>query len=206
MPGLNLGIGNMKEFQQIKDWLQLVPFLTKEDLDLFEPFLCLKKFDANQIMLSAGDVCRELCFVNSGLFRMYYLSDGKEINISFVFENEFVADYESFICQKPSRFFIEAMEASVVMPFSHELLMHAYSTSKNWERFGRMKAEEVARTTSGRVESFLSMEGKERYLQLVKERPYIFERVSLYHIASYLGMERESLSRIRKAIITEKRK
>ncbi len=194
----------MKGVEQIKAWMESVPFLTKEDLDLFEPFLSVTTFAEKQLLLSEGEICREICFVTSGLFRIYYLSDGKEINTGFFFENEFVVDYESFINQKPSRFYIEALEDSVVIPLPHDLLMHAYNTSKNRERFGRMKAEEVARMTAERVESFLFMDGKARSLWLVKERPNIFERVSLYHIASCLGMERESLSRIRKAIVTRK--
>jgi CRP-like cAMP-binding protein len=144
-------------------------------------------------------------FVNSGLFRMYYLSHGKEINTNFFFENNFLVDHDSFINQKPSRYFIQALEDSEIIAIDYQLLQKAYTSSKNWERFGRLTSELHIKMLAERVESFLFMEGKDRYLQLVKTHPCIFERVPLYHIASYLGMERESLSRIRRKITEERR-
>jgi CRP/FNR family transcriptional regulator len=195
----------MGDFQKIKGWLQDFSFLTEEDYDFFEPFLMLKKIAPQEVILSEGQVCREMAFVNSGAFRLYYLSDGKEINSHFFIENDFMADFNSFLQQKPSRYFLQALESAEMVTFDAQLLQQAYDSSKNWERFGRLMAEYSYKITVERVESFLFMDGKERYLRLLESRPYIFERVPLYHIASYLGMERESLSRIRKKIIRERR-
>ncbi|MEI6758256.1 MAG: Crp/Fnr family transcriptional regulator [Chlorobium sp.] len=195
----------MSDFQEIRGWLENFPFLTKEDYDFFEPFLTLKKIGAQEVVFAEGQVCREMAFVNSGAFRLYYLADGKEINSHFFLENEFMADFNSFLQEKPSRYFLQALEPSEIVTFDSQLLQNAYDSSKNWERFGRLMAEYSYKITVDRVESFLFMDGKERYLKLLESRPHIFERVPLYHIASYLGMERESLSRIRKKITQERR-
>lgn len=195
----------MSDFQKIRVWLQNFPFLTGDDYDFFEPFLTLKKIEAQEITLSEGQVCREMAFVNSGVFRLYYLSDGKEINSHFFLEHEFMADFNSFLQQKPSRYFLQALEPAEMVTFDAQLLQKAYDSSKNWERFGRLMAEYSYKITVERVESFLFMDGRQRYLRLLESRPHIFERVPLYHIASYLGMERESLSRIRKKITQERR-
>ena len=84
-------------------------------------------------------------------------------------------------------------------------LEKAYHLSKNWERFGRIMAEKSCQLTTERMESFLFLNGEQRYLQLLATKPHIFEQIPLYHIASYLGLERESLSRLRKKIVENAR-
>ncbi|MFN8355641.1 MAG: Crp/Fnr family transcriptional regulator [Spirosomataceae bacterium] len=190
----------MDEFKIFKNWLRHVSFLTEKDCSLFEPFLKTKNINAKEHFLTEGKVCLEIGFINKGCFRTYYLADGKEINTHFAFENEFVTDYDSFLESKPSRYFIQALENAEIVTFNLSALQDAYNQSQNWERFGRMIAEQSYKLTTQRVESFLFLDGEQRYLELLKHQPYIFDRIPLYHIASYLGLERESLSRLRKKI------
>lgn len=190
----------MSEFEGFKNWLKHVSFLTEADCDLFEPFLKTKQLRAKEHFLLEGKVCTEIGFINRGCFRTYYLSDDKEINTRFVFENDFVVDYDSFLEVKSSRYFIEALEDSEIVTFNLQALLNAYNQSQNWERFGRIMAEQSYKITTQRVESFLFLDGEQRYLHLLKNEQQIFDRIPLYHIASYLGMERESLSRLRKKI------
>lgn len=191
----------MKKFNNFKIWLDNLSYLTEKDYDLFEPFLTSKIVENKQIILSQGNICKEMGFISKGSFRIYYLlNDGKEINIQFCFENEFLVDFESFLHQKPSLYYIQALEKSEIFTFDLKTLINGYNKSKNWERFGRTMAEKVASITAERVQSFLFMDGEERYIHLLKTQPQIFERVPLYQIASYLGLERESLSRLRKKI------
>ena len=190
----------MTEFKIFKDWLTNMSFLTEEDCSLFEPYLKTSRFEKKDYFLNEGKICRYVGFINKGCFRTYYLSDGKEINTQFVFENEFVTDYDSFLQSKPSRYFIQALEDSEIVTFNLIALQNAYNQSQNWERFGRMVAEQSYKLTTQRVESFLFLDGEQRYLDLVKNQPQILDRIPLYHIASYIGLERESLSRLRRKI------
>lgn len=190
----------MNDFKIFKEWLSNLPFLTEKDCTLFEPFLKIKNYSAKEHFLMAGYVCQEIGFINQGCFRTYYLSDGKEINTQFVFENEFVTDYDSFLQTKPSKYFIQVLEDAEIVTFNLHALQNAYNASQNWERFGRIMAEQSYKMTTQRVESFLFLDGEQRYLELLKNQSHILDRVSLYHIASYLGLERESLSRLRKKI------
>ncbi len=190
----------MNNFEIFKQWLKRVSFLTDEDCSLFEPYLKNKRLTAKEHFLMEGKVCHEIGFVIKGCFRTYYALDGKEINTHFTFEHEFVTDYDSFLRHKPSRYFIEALEDAELLTFDSSALQSAYDHSKNWERFGRMMAEQAYKQSSERVETFLFLDGKQRYLNLLKHQPHIFDRVPLYHIASYLGLERESLSRLRRKV------
>jgi CRP-like cAMP-binding protein len=190
----------MNKLTQFKSWLKNVSFLTETDCNLFEPSLQTRKIKNKDIILREGQVCKELGFINNGVFRMYYLSDGKEINTHFSFENEFVVNYDSFLQEAPSRYFIQALEDAEIVTFNLPTLQSAYNQSQNWERFGRIMAEYSYKLTTKRVEGFMFMDAEQRYLQMMKETPHFLERVPLYHLASYLGVERESLSRLRKKI------
>lgn len=167
---------------------------------MFEPYLVKRSIISKEIYLAEGKICRDMGFINSGAFRMYYLSDGKEINLHFSLEDDFVVEYDSFLEQKPSRYYIQALEESEIVIFNLEVLQKAYHKSHNWERFGRLMAENAYKMMARRTESFLFLNGEQRYTALLQNNPHIFERISLYHIASYLGMERESLSRLRRKL------
>ncbi|MDX2247279.1 MAG: Crp/Fnr family transcriptional regulator [Bacteroidia bacterium] len=193
----------MSNFPKFKNWLTQVSFLTEEDCVMFEPFLRTKTYRNKSFFLVEGNICKEIGFINSGGFRTFYLQDGKEINTQFVFENQFVVDYDSFLQEKRSRYFIQATEDAEVVTFSLNTLQNAYQQSQNWERFGRIMAEESYKIVTRRVESFLFLDGKQRYQQLLENEPYLFDRLPLYHIASYLGLERESLSRLRRKMVNK---
>lgn len=190
----------MHEFTPFRNWLKKFSFLTDEDCDLFEPHLRVIQINKKDFLLREGQVCRTLGFINYGVFRMYYLADGKEINTHFTFENDFVVNYHSFLQATPSRYFIEALEDAEIVAFNLETLQRAYDQSQNWERFGRIMAEQSYKLTTSRVEGFMFMDAEERYLEMMKTTPHLLDRIPLYHLASYLGIERESLSRLRKKI------
>lgn len=194
----------MEKYPQFKAFLRKFSFLTREDCNLFEADLCLEDVVKRDYLLKEGQVCRLLGFVNKGCFRIFYLQDGKEVNTQFIFENDFVVDYDSFLNHKMSRYYIQALEDAEIVTFNSETLYKAYDLSQRWERFGRLIAEKAYQLTTTRVESFLFKNAEERYLEAL-QIPSLFERVPLYHIASYLGIERESLSRLRKKIAEKKR-
>lgn len=190
----------MSNFKQFKQWLKNVSFLTEADCNLFEPSLQIKECKNKDIFLREGQVCKELGFINRGAFRMYYLSGGKEINTHFSFENEFVVNYDSFLQETPSKYFIQAIDYAEIVTFNLKTLQDAYNQSQNWERFGRIMAEYSFKLTTKRVEGFMFMDAEQRYRQMINDSPHFLERVPLYQLASYLGIERESLSRLRKKI------
>ncbi|NTV01616.1 MAG: Crp/Fnr family transcriptional regulator [Chlorobiaceae bacterium] len=185
----------------LKSWLEHNhPFLEESDIEFFRPFLVEKGIDRDDYVLKAGERCRELSFIATGVFRMFCILDGKEVNIHFFTEHEFMADFGCFLSQSPGRYYIQALEKAQLVSFGHDILSQAYDRSKNWERLGRLMAERFACMVTDRLEKFLFMDGMERYLCLLRENPGIFDRVPLYHLASYLGMERETLSRIRQRL------
>lgn len=176
-------------------------FASSENLFLFKAY---KKGTCFNIRDS---ICKNLAFVTKGLFRIYYIDPktNEEINLYFFFEKQFMVSFKSFIAQIPCYYTIEAMEDSEVLQISHPDLVHLFKTSHKWECFGRILAEQYFYGSQARTESFIFNTPEERYLQLIKTNPQIFERVSLLHIASYIGVKSQSLSRIRRRLTKVKK-
>lgn len=181
-------------------WLRTVQRFDDADCEIFLPHLHVRKVAAHGHLIEVGNICREIGFVDRGTLRMYYLADGKEINTAFFFPQDFAVDYGSFLNGTISRYTIEALTDCELITFGPDALRMAYERSHRWERFGRIMAEYAYAQATARIESFLFMDAMERYKDLLKNRPHVLEQIPLYHVASYLGLERETLSRIRHRI------
>ena len=145
------------------------------------------------------NVCKHLGFVLNGVFRTYYTNDnGEEKNVFFCSDHQIVVAYKSFVEQSPCNYFTEALADSNILYIHIDQLQQLYQQSHQWERFGRMVAEKAFGLAMTKAEAFMFRSPEERYLELIDQHPDIFNRVPLYHIASYLGIQGPSLSRIRK--------
>ncbi len=187
-------------FNAIKDHIASFVDVPDNDFSAFEKGLKLKNIKKGDFFVKEGQVCDFIGFINSGLFRMFYILNGKEINLHFFLTNEFVVVYNSFLTNAPSKFYIEALEDAELVVFYRNHVETNYKLYHSWERFGRKIAEHVYLGVEERTHTFLFMNAEERYLHLMQTKPQVFQKVQLYHIASYLGIERESLSRLRKKL------
>lgn len=171
------------------------------EIDFIRPHLTLKEIKKGDFYLKNGEVQTQMGYVCSGLFRRYYINEkGNEITTGFTKENEYVTDYPAFIRQKPTKYFLQCLEPTIIINLPYNIIQESYKKSKNSEKQGRLIAESVLTILSDRVESFLFLTAEERYLNFISENPDLMNRISLTHLSSFLGIERQSLSRIRKRI------
>ncbi len=183
----------------ISFYRSLVPNFTKSELDFIIPNLEYKILKKNEIYLNQGKVQKKIAFVTQGLLRQYYIdSNGKEISVGFTSENNFSTDYNAFIQQIPSSYTIKSIEPTTLIELDYKIIQDGYTKYKNYERFGRLIAEKVLQQRQKKIESLLFDTAELRYLHFLKENPTLFNRISLSHLSTYLGIERQSLSRIRK--------
>jgi CRP-like cAMP-binding protein len=191
-----------KGFQKFIDYYSsLSGNLNLEEVNFFEANFSVQRFHKKEFFLKSGSIQRVMGFVVKGLFRRYYIDEnGKEITSYFLNENNFVTDYPAFIKQQPTKFYIEALEPTLIMTLSYQKIQEGYSRFKNFEKFGRLIAEDALIIQTKRIENFLFMKPEERYLDFIKNNNGIMDRISLSHLSSLLGIERQSLSRIRKRI------
>ena len=155
-----------------------------------------------QSILHRGDVCTHYSFVVEGCFRMYYADrDGKEHNVKFAIEGEWIADIGSFHSSKPSAFDIEAIETSSILRISREDLIELYVEHPQFDRHFRVEIENEFIELQQRVRHSIGSTATERYIDFVECHPKLLNRISSVHIASYLGMTPEFLSKIRKGML-----
>jgi CRP-like cAMP-binding protein len=147
-------------------------------------------------------VCKYLGFVSHGVFRSYIIDEktGEEKNVFLYSGNQFVVSFKSFINQIPCDYHTQALTDAGVLCIHINDLLSLYKQSHAWERFGRLLAQQAFNVVMDRTESFLFKTPEERYLDLIKHHPDIFNSIPLYHISSYLGIQGPSLSRIRKRL------
>ena len=117
-----------------------------------------------------------------------------------MFANEWAGDYSSFLRKKKATFNISALEDSVVFVLYYDSIQKAYDKSKTFERLGRIIAESLFLAFESKSASFLIKNPEERYIDLVTTRPEILEKIPLKYISSMVGIQPESLSRIRKRV------
>ena len=153
------------------------------------------------MILSPPDTCKFIAFIKEGSMRSYHRNDNLiETNLLLQSENQFITDYESFINQKPSTLWIQSIEKGEAIYLDQEGLYSLYDTSFYWNKFGRIISEQIFINSKRRTEQLLFMTPKERYLLLMKTQPDYFQKYSLKHISSYLGITPQSLSRIRNQV------
>lgn len=145
-----------------------------------------------------GEVCRHIYLVESGIIRATQLKDGKEINLYFRFEGEFVTNLKSLRTGSPSEYSLQAIDISETVGFSKEALFNAYQESAEVESWGKQVVEQMLIEQEEHSTFFKLYSPEERYAYLLAHQPSLIQRVSLSHLASYIGITRESLSRIRK--------
>lgn len=168
-------------------------------------FWDIKRYEKGDYYNQHHQVCKHLGFIISGVFRTYYIDQksGEEKNVFFYSKNQPVVSFQSFIHQLPCNYFTQAMTDAVVVTIHIDHLRTLYREVHSWERFGRILAEMAFSVSMQRTESFLFQTPEERYLDLIRIHPDIFQAVPLYHISSYLGIQGPSLSRIRKRLVEQ---
>ena len=162
-----------------------------------------KTYKKGDFFLAEGQICKQVGFVAKGLMRYYINHDGEEKTYGFSQENNYVCNYKSFLPQSPSSKIIQALEDSDVLVISHNDLQIFYSSVHEGERFGRIAIEAVFIQMLQDITSFYTETPKLRYERFLKNHADLQQRISQYHIASYVGVKPQSLSRIRKRISTQ---
>ena len=176
----------------------LVPFTTEELNDISSHFK-KESVAKNQVLVRQGDVCKSLYFVEKGMGRSYYLNEnGKEITQWFFGVGKFMSSVDSFFQQTQSLYHLEVLQDSVLYSISKDDIDQLFAKYHKMEKLGRLVTIEMLTKMVVKLNALQFQTAKERYDYMLTEFPDIAYQVPLGHMASYLGMTQETLSRIRK--------
>ncbi len=161
----------------------------------------LKTFKKGEVVAREGQYSKKAYLIIEGCARAYYLKDGKDISDWFTFENQFASAIVSFFSERPSPHYVEFVEDSVAYEFSKDTVDHLSAKYHDFERFISKVVTETMLGLCQRLNSIQFNKAEDRYKHLLTIYPDITNRIPLTHIASYLGITLETLSRIRSATV-----
>jgi len=191
------------EYTPLRKYVTRFVNVTDEEWRQHEVVLRRRNLKKGEWIIQQGQICQHVSFINYGSFRIYNMVKGEEVTSDFRFEGNYITDYRSFLTQKPSTEYIIALEDSEVMELHHNDMQVLYEKVPSWQKYGRLIAEFLYIKAVDRAQSLLFDSPEELYIRLMKERPKVIENMPLRYIASYLGIQPESLSRIRKRLMSQ---
>ncbi|MEM1321818.1 MAG: Crp/Fnr family transcriptional regulator [Bacteroidota bacterium] len=172
--------------------------LEEREFDLFAQKLIPKRYAKQEYLHQTGEVCKYTYFVNKGLLRLYDIDDkGLEKNTLFAKEEWWVSDLYSFHSQKPGFYFLQALEETEVFQLSKHHLESLLLDIPKLERFFRILHINAFIAQQERVLFMISKSAEDRYLDFIKKYPSAELRISQRHIASYLGITPQFLSKMK---------
>lgn len=176
----------------------LIPFSDDELGDIISNFE-MENITKNSMLIKQGEVSKKLYFVEKGMGRSYYLKeDGKEVTQWFFGVGKFMGSVDSFFQQSPSLYYLETLEDSIVYSISRDKMDYLFFKYHKMERLGRLVSIEMLTKVVNKLNAIQFQTARERYEYMLAEFPDISHHVPLGHVASYLGMTQETLSRIRR--------
>jgi len=179
--------------------------ISEEEFNFCKTLFIPKKLRKRQFLLQEGDVCKYTSFVEKGMLRTYTVDEkGNEPILQFSSEGWWIADLYSFLTDEPSHYNIEALEDCELLQItkpSWEILLEKIPV---FERYFRILIQNNLIATQRRLMGAMSETAEEKYLKLIDNFPGCLQRVPQHMIASYLGITRETLSRIRKQLAARK--
>ena len=159
----------------------------------------------NQYIIQQGDICKTLNFVVSGCTKTFYLGEeGGEHIMMFSVENWWVSDLGSFISQLPADYNVLCIENTELIQIQYKDLEELYAEIPKLNLFFRKILEQALVASQKRIIRNFSLSAKERYIIFKELYPEIYKRVPQYMIASYLGITKEFLSKIKKQLLLDK--
>lgn len=184
--------------QQLIDYIKEI--ITPTDEELATILACFKPMEVekNELLVMQGQTSQRTFFVGQGCLRIFFITeDGQEATRYIAFENNFATCLSSFIAKAPSLEFVQALIPSSLLYITHKDFYHLLEIIPSWEKFYRHYLEKAYVNNTNRLMSFLALDAKERYRQLLETNPEVVQRLPNKIVATYLNISQETLSRLK---------
>jgi len=181
----------------IFDNLNLSDQISSDFFEDFSKLMTFQELPSKYLLHREGTICDQFFILHKGLARAYYHKDAKDITAHFAIENTTITAIDSFIQRKKSRYNIELLEDTSLSYINHNEWKKLLEDKPHYEKYARIFLENIYIDIAERIEDLLFHSAKERYVKLNNKFPSLQQRVNLGHIASYIGITQETLSRIR---------
>jgi CRP-like cAMP-binding protein len=193
-------------YENLRKHLERRISLRDDEFEMISKKFIIKKFKKKEIIAKAGEVCQYQGYINFGCTRTFYTDEkGHEHVVQLGFEDWWLGDLMSFITGGPADYTIEALEDSELFMFDRCDMEFLYASVPKLERSFRILIQNALVALQHRMIANMSRSAEQRYTELITKYPQLELRIAQHHIASYLGITPEALSRIKKSIIEKQR-
>ena len=175
--------------------------IDKESLESIVSSFEVKTIKKGEYFLKSGRICRQMAFIKSGYLRMYDIADGKEITFWIGSNGKFITSLSSFIFETDNFWNIQAITDCEVLVISRQKHFELCKQQPKWLEFDNLLLAHSFALLEKSMFSQLHTTAQQRFENLLKEEPTLFNNVPLQYIASMLGITPESLSRLRKNLV-----
>ena len=187
---------------ELQHYIQEYFGITSHHLNQISELFYEEEMKKDEFMVEEGSYCQKLSFVRSGFIRIYRTHEDKEITQWISVEGDFVTELSSLVFNTRSRWNIQMITDCELYSINKSDYQRLGNLVPEWEKLEKLFLAKCFVMLENRVFSFLSMTAEERLLQLIETRKEVLNQVQLTYIASMLGMTPETLSRIRKKLIS----
>lgn len=194
--------GSLNIMQNLLKYIRSLTSFSDESWMMLQPALSERHYKKNEMMLQKGEICQSLFYIGKGFCKSYYEINGVIKNTGFFFENEIATNINSFGSGHPSEFNIIACEELYTVAFDKIKLFEAAGKNPEIETLGRHCIRQFASRQEEFSNLFKLYTAQERLEYFETKYPEMLQRISLTQLASFLGVARETLSRIRKRRIS----
>ena len=187
---------------ELKTFIKTYIKLPDEELEQIAGKFRRRTVKKNEYLLRQGEICSDLVFVKEGCLRLYYLADGIEVSVWFSFKHSSAIELYSFISERPSEYYLQAIEAGEILYLSKPALNLIYETYPKMQEMMRKFWEDVVINLVDRFTALQRDSAEKRYRDLLKKPAYL-QKIPQKYLASFIGVTPTSLSRIRKIVAKE---
>lgn len=187
-------------FNKFADQLSKYGKLNDEELFYLKKHSKIRFFIKNEIILREGNNLNSIYFIIDGCARLFYHVNGKDKTAFFYNEGNFIWPGTNLKHSFPTQKNFKTIEDSVLIQINKDIIQKLINSSGNFEMIVRNAREKELIESQLLIEKFITLSPKERFLNLMETNSTLFQRVAQQHIASFLGISPESLSRIKKRV------
>lgn len=185
-------------YDQLTKFIKEKIAISEEDIEKIVPYFKPMSAKKNDFLVSQGEFGQQLFFVKKGCIRIFFINEeGQESTRFLAFENHFASALVSFITEDSSMEYVQALEDSEILYINRQDFFALLEAQPIWEKFYRHYLEFAYVTNTNRLMSFITMDARTRYENLLKERPIVVKRLPNKVVASFLNISQETLSRLK---------
>ena len=183
---------------------KICPEISDDMLNYYEQTLTITHLNTKEFYISKGDIQQNAGYIYSGLIRSFYINEnGNEVNVVFLKEQNHAVDYDSFRFQIPSKYYFQCIEPTILINVPFDTIRDSCNKFHSFDRYLRILLENELHFKQQRIDSFIFDNAKTRYMNFISGNEDLFRRLTLSQLSSYLGIERQTLTRIRKELLNK---